>query len=67
MPCLWDDSEMSKQEQVKVDEQMIQIAKNLVSIRLEFELRAKEYHNETIKLRKDAERQLRKLEKEFYK
>jgi hypothetical protein len=46
---------------------MIQIAKNLVSIRLEFEVRAKEYYNETVKLRKNAERQLKKLEKEFYK
>ena len=56
-----------KQEQVKVDNQVLTIARNLVSIRLEFEERAKEYHDETVKLRKDAERQLRKLEKRFYK
>jgi hypothetical protein len=77
MSCLWDDSEMKtihlendpigKLRKPIVDEQMLQTARNLVSIRLEFELRAKEYHNETVKLRKDAERQLKKLEKEFYK
>ena len=50
-----------------IDEETIQIAKNLVSIRLEFELRAAEYHRETVRLRKEAEKQLKKLEKEFYK
>jgi hypothetical protein len=56
-----------KLQKTKVDEQTIQIARNLVNIRLEFEERAKEYYDVTIRLRKDAEKQLRKLEKQFYK
>jgi len=54
-------------QQMKVDEQLIQMARNLVNIRLEFEARAKEYYDETVRLRKEAQKQLKKLEGLYYK
>ena len=58
---------MKQQTAAVVDEQMIQIAKNLVAIRLEFESRAAEYHREATKLRRDSEKRLKKLEAQYYK
>ena len=57
---------IEKLQKKKIDEETIQIARNLVNIRLEFEERAKEYHDVTIRLRKDAQKQLRKLERTYY-
>jgi hypothetical protein len=56
-----------KQQTTIVEERMVQIVRNLVNIHLEFEARAFEYHDQCTKLRKDAQKQLKKLEAKYYK
>lgn len=46
---------------------MITIARNLVTIRLEFEGRAREYLAQTVKQRRAAQKQLKKLEASYHK
>jgi len=54
-------------KEMKVDEDMLKMARNLVTVRSEFEDRAKEYYQQTMKLRKEAQKHLKKLEKEYFK